>query len=52
MDTELRIEITELPEETAKVIILAASNWNCTPDEAAKRLLNEEASRRMKTQAA
>ncbi len=46
MAEELKIEIKGLPEETAKVLLMAASNWGCTPDEAALRLLNEEASRR------
>lgn len=46
MEAELKIEIKELPEETAKVILLAASNWQCTPDEAAVRLLNEAADAR------
>ena len=46
MPTELKIEINDLPDDTAKVILMAASNWECTPDEAAKRLLNEAASHR------
>lgn len=46
MSEELKIEIKELPEETAKVILLAATNWQCTPDEAATRLLNEAAEAR------
>lgn len=45
-DTELKIEINDLPEATAKVILMASSNWNCSPDEAAKRLLNEAAENR------
>lgn len=46
MATELKIEICELPDDTAKVILMAASNWQCTPDEAATRLLNEAAENR------
>ena len=46
MPNELKIEIADLPDDTAKVILMAASNWECTPDEAAKRLLNEAADNR------
>jgi hypothetical protein len=49
MAEELKIEISGLPEATAKVILMAASNWGCTPDEAALRLLNDEAARRTET---
>lgn len=38
---ELKIEIRDLPEETAKLILSAASAWECSPDEAARRLLNQ-----------
>ena len=45
MNTDLRIEIMELPEATAKVILWLASRWGVNPEEAAKRMLNEEAKR-------
>ena len=48
MPETLRIEINGLPEETAKVILMAASNWNCTPDEAALRLIDEAVAIRTK----
>jgi hypothetical protein len=45
MSPELNIEIKEMPEETAKVILMLASNWNVSPDAAATRMLNETAER-------
>ena len=45
MDTDLKIEIMALPEATAKVILWLAARWGVNPEEAAKRMLNEEAKR-------
>ena len=38
---EFRIGIAELEDGAAKVILMAAINWGCTPEEAAARLLTE-----------
>lgn len=45
MSAELKLEIGEMPEETAKVILWLSSEWKCTAEEAAKRMLNEAAER-------
>ena len=38
---DFRIGIAELDDDAAKIILMAAINWGCTPEEAAKRLLND-----------
>ena len=43
MRKTLKIDIDKLPEDTAKAILMAASQWNCSPGEAVRILLNEVA---------
>lgn len=46
MEHEVKIEIAKLSETAAKVLLLALTNWECSLEEAARRLLNEAATAR------